>query len=94
MIYQTSGTCSMAIEFEVEDDKIKSCEFYGGCPGNTQGVAKLCEGKNIDEIINALSGIRCGFKATSCPDQLAKALSTIKSQRSGDDGKIKQLNFN
>ncbi len=93
-MYKTKGTCSSEIVIELDGDTIASVRFCGGCSGNTQGVAKLCEGKNIDEIINALSGIRCGFKATSCPDQLAKALSTIKSQRSGDDGKIKQLNFN
>lgn len=83
MIYQTSGTCSMAIEFEVEDDKIKSCEFYGGCPGNTQGVARLVTGRNIDDVISMLEGIPCGKRMTSCPDQLAKALKAYKQEQQG-----------
>ena len=83
MIYQTSGTCSMAIEFEVEDDKIKSCEFYGGCPGNTQGVARLVTGRNIDDVISMLEGIPCGKRTTSCPDQLAKALKVYKQEQQG-----------
>ena len=78
MIYQTSGTCSMAIEFEVENDKVKSCEFYGGCPGNTEGVARLVTGRNIDDVISMLEGIPCGHRSTSCPDQLAKALKAYK----------------
>ena len=78
MIYQTSGTCCMAIEFEVEDDKIKSCEFYGGCQGNTQGVARLVTGRNIDDVIGMLEGIPCGHRQTSCPDQLAQALKAYK----------------
>ena len=81
MIYQTSGTCSMAIEFEVENDKIKSCEFYGGCPGNTEGVARLVTGRNIDDVIGMLEGIPCGHRTTSCPDQLAKALKAYKQER-------------
>lgn len=93
-MYKTKGTCSSEIVIEVEGDIIKSVRFCGGCSGNTQGVARLSEGKNIDEIIALLSGIRCGFKPTSCPDQLAKALIEIKSQSSGNDSKIKQLNFN
>ena len=93
-MYKTKGTCSSEIIVDVEGDIIKSVQFCGGCSGNTQGVAKLCEGKKVDEIIELLSGIRCGFKATSCPDQLAKALVSIKSQSSGDDCKVKQINFN
>lgn len=93
-MYKTKGTCSSEIVIEIDGDIIKSVQFCGGCSGNTQGVAKLCAGKNIDDIINTLSGIRCGFKATSCPDQLAKALISIKNQTPGDDSKIKQLNFN
>jgi len=83
MIYQTSGTCSMAIEFEVENDKVKSCEFYGGCPGNTEGVARLVTGRNIDDVISMLEGIPCGKRKTSCPDQLAKALKAYKQEQQG-----------
>lgn len=73
-IYKTKGTCSRAIEVELDGDIVKSVRFDGGCNGNTKGVAKLVEGKTVDEVYNALSGIRCGFKTTSCPDQLAKAV--------------------
>ena len=83
MIYQTSGTCAVAIEFEVENDTIKSCEFYGGCNGNTQGVARLVTGRNIDEVIDTLEGIPCGNRPTSCPDQLARALKAYKQEQAG-----------
>ncbi|MGN1348927.1 MAG: TIGR03905 family TSCPD domain-containing protein [Acutalibacteraceae bacterium] len=73
-IYKTKGTCSRAIEVELDGDIVKSVKFDGGCNGNTKGVAKLVEGKTVDEVYNALSGIRCGFKTTSCPDQLAQAV--------------------
>jgi len=72
--YQTHGTCSREIILEVEDNIIKSVRFIGGCPGNTAGVAKLAVGRKVDEVIDLLSGITCGPKPTSCPDQLAKAL--------------------
>lgn len=73
-IYRTKGTCSRAIEIELDGDIVKSVRFQGGCHGNTQGVARLVQGKTVDEVYNLLSGIRCGFKDTSCPDQLAKAV--------------------
>lgn len=73
-IYRTKGTCSRAIEVELDGDIVKSVRFDGGCNGNTKGVSKLVEGKTVDEVYNALSGIRCGFKTTSCPDQLAQAV--------------------
>lgn len=79
--YKTVGTCSRAIEIEVQDDIIKSVQFVGGCSGNTQGVAKLCEGKPVNEVIRLLKGIKCGFKPTSCPDQLAIALEKIKEKK-------------
>lgn len=72
--YYTKGTCSQAIEFEVEDGVLKNVQFYGGCSGNTQGVACLVEGMKVEEVVKRLEGIRCGFKPTSCPDQLAKAI--------------------
>ena len=74
MRYKTTGTCSSAIDFEVEDGIVKEVKFIGGCSGNTQGVAALVKGMTVDEVISILEGIKCGFKSTSCPDQLAKAL--------------------
>jgi len=74
MRYKTTGTCSSAIDFEVEDGRVKEVKFIGGCSGNTQGVAALVKGMPVDEVISRLEGIKCGFKSTSCPDQLAKAL--------------------
>lgn len=74
MRYKTSGTCSSAIDFEVEDGIVKEVKFIGGCNGNTQGVAALVKGMPVEEVISRLEGIKCGFKSTSCPDQLAKAL--------------------
>ncbi len=73
--YKTNGVCARSITFELEGDTVKNVKFVGGCSGNTQGVAALVEGMKKDEAIARLSGIRCGFKGTSCPDQLAKALS-------------------
>ncbi len=72
--YKPNGVCSRNITFEIEDGIVKNVQFMGGCAGNTQGVAKLCEGRKADELVSILEGIRCGFKATSCPDQLAKAI--------------------
>ncbi len=72
--FMTHGTCSSMIDFDVEGDIIKEVRFIGGCSGNTQGIAKLVAGMNIHDAIDRLSGIRCGSKQTSCPDQLAQAL--------------------
>ena len=72
--YKTKGTCAREIDFEVEGNTVTSVKFVGGCMGNTQGVAKLIEGMDAKEAINRLEGIRCGFRPTSCPDQLSKAL--------------------
>lgn len=80
MKYKTSGVCASSIEFDVVDNKVTNVHFAGGCSGNTQGVAVLVEGMNIDEAINRMAGIRCGFKSTSCPDQLAKALTKYKEE--------------
>ena len=74
--YKTSGTCSRAIVVDVEDGVILSCKFVGGCAGNTQGVAALVKGMKVEEAIERLSGIQCGFRGTSCPDQLSRALKT------------------
>ena len=75
--YKTKGVCSMQIDFEIENDIVKNIRFTGGCNGNTQGIAKLAEGRKKDELIELLSGINCNFRGTSCPDQLAKALKEI-----------------
>lgn len=79
--YKTNGTCSRVIEFEVdENNKIHSVNFVGGCRGNTQGVARLCEGRDIDEIVSSLKGTLCR-NGTSCPDQLAKAIEAYKQSK-------------
>ncbi|MBR7182188.1 MAG: TIGR03905 family TSCPD domain-containing protein [Clostridia bacterium] len=68
------GVCSRAIEIEIENGVVHSVRFEGGCSGNTQGVAALVRGMRAEEAIERLSGIRCGFRPTSCPDQLSIAL--------------------
>lgn len=78
--YTTKGTCSRQILLTCEDDIIKSVEFIGGCNGNTKGIASLVVGMNIDDAISRMKGITCGFKPTSCPDQLATALEQIKEK--------------
>ena len=78
--YKTQRTCSRAIEYEVENGVLTACRFVGGCPGNTQGVAKLAVGRKVEEVIELLKGIQCR-NGTSCPDQLAHALETeIKNE--------------
>ncbi len=77
MRYQTKGTCSTAIDIEVKDGCIESVAFTGGCNGNLQGISALVKGMTVEEAISRLKGIHCGFKSTSCPDQLAKALESM-----------------
>ena len=72
--YTTKGTCSKAIDFEIEDGLVRNVSFKGGCNGNTQGVSALVEGMPVVEVVKRLEGIKCGPRPTSCPDQLAKAL--------------------
>ena len=72
--YRTKGTCSRMISIDIEDGVITDCVFAGGCAGNTAGVSALVKGMSAEEAIERLKGIRCGFKPTSCPDQLAHAL--------------------
>ena len=67
------------ISFNVEDGKVHNVKFYGGCNGNLKGISALVEGMDIDEVIARVEGIKCGMKATSCPDQLAQALKTAKA---------------
>jgi len=74
MTYKTQGVCSSSIDFEITDGKVHNVKFTGGCSGNTQGVAILIEGMAVDEAIKKLDGVHCGFRSTSCPDQLAQAL--------------------
>ena len=76
--YIPKGVCSKKIYIEIEGEIIQSVKYSGGCAGNTQGVAALVAGMSIDEAIKRLSGIKCGFKNTSCPDQLANALKEYK----------------
>ena len=76
--FQTQGTCSCAINYEVVDGIVTACEFVGGCPGNTQGVAKLVVGRKVEDVIAVLKGIQCR-NGTSCPDQLARALEMEKN---------------
>ena len=78
--YKTHGTCSRMITVEVEDGVITDCVFTGGCSGNTQGVASLVKGMKVEDAIAKMKGIKCGFKDTSCPDQLANALIKLTNQ--------------
>lgn len=77
MKYRTKGTCSSAIDIEMDGSTIKSVAFTGGCNGNLKGISKLVAGMDAKEAIDRLKGIKCGFKPTSCPDQLALALEEI-----------------
>ena len=80
--YQTHGVCSRAIDITLDDSHvIREVTFHGGCSGNTQGVAALVEGMDIDEAIKRMKGIKCGPRPTSCPDQLATALEQYKAQQ-------------
>ena len=80
MIYKTKGTCSTSIDVELKDGVIDSVKFTGGCNGNLQGISALVKGMKPEEAISRLKGIRCGFKPTSCPDQLATALEQALQQ--------------
>ncbi len=73
--YRPNGVCARGISFDIEDGTVKNIKFSGGCSGNTQGVASLADGMDANDLIERLAGIRCGFKNTSCPDQLAKAVA-------------------
>ena len=76
MEYRTRGVCSQAIRFDIVDNKVTGVQFVGGCSGNTQGVARLVEGMDVNEAIARMEGIHCGPRSTSCPDQLAPALKS------------------
>lgn len=79
-VYKTKGTCSQRILFDIDEGIVSNVQFIGGCNGNLQGIGKLVDGMHADEIIEKLQGIRCGMKATSCPDQLASALKEASSK--------------
>ena len=72
--YKTRGTCSRQIDFELDNGIVKNVSFFGGCNGNLKGIGALVEGRPAEEVIQLLKGMKCGFKPTSCPDQLALAL--------------------
>lgn len=78
MKYKTQGTCSTAIDIEVSDGIIESVQFTGGCNGNLKGICSLVQGMKVEDAISKLKGIKCGFKPTSCPDQLARALESLQ----------------
>lgn len=75
--YQPKGVCARQMTFEVEDGIVKSLQVQGGCHGNLQGISKLVVGMKVEDVIARLEGIRCSFKPTSCPDQMAQALKTL-----------------
>lgn len=81
MKYKTQGVCSSLIDIEMNGDIIESVKFTGGCNGNLQGISSLVKGMSAQDAISRLRGIRCGFKTTSCPDQLAQALESIMGNK-------------
>lgn len=78
LAYKTNGVCSRTINIEIDNGIVKSVQFEGGCNGNTKGISALVEGMKVEDVIAKLEGIKCGFRGTSCPDQLAKALKTLE----------------
>jgi uncharacterized protein (TIGR03905 family) len=84
-VYTPSGVSSRKIELILDGDRIALVKFTGGCSGNTQGVASLLRDMSVDEAISRLDGIRCGFKNTSCPDQVAKALALYKAKKNSGE---------
>ena len=76
--YKCRGTCSSKVEFEIDGNIVSNISFTGGCNGNLKGIASLAEGMDTDTVIERLKGITCGFKSTSCPDQLARAIEEVK----------------
>jgi len=80
--HRNSGTCSTQVQFELEDGKLHNVIFTGGCNGNLQGISALLEGMDAQEAVNRLKGLKCGFKSTSCPDQLSRAVEeALKSMQ-------------
>lgn len=84
-IYKTHGTCSSEIEVDIDDNHVvQDVQFVGGCPGNTLGISTLVRGMKAEDVIDRLQGLRCGYKRTSCPDQLSNALSEAIRQMDAD----------
>ena len=81
--YKTQGTCSSQITFELDGNIVRNVKFYGGCNGNLKGISKLVDGMTVEEIVEKLGGTTCGFKSTSCPDQLAKAVTEAYRKENG-----------
>ena len=82
--FRPRGVCSQMMDIEIEDNKLVKLKVMGGCSGNLQGISKLVVGMDVDEVISRLEGISCGFKSTSCPDQLAQALKMYKAEAEED----------
>ena len=81
MIYRTRGTCSTSIDLDIDSDHIiRSVSFQGGCNGNLKGISKLVTGMRAEDVADKIEGTTCGFKSTSCPDQLAKAIREMLAQ--------------
>ena len=78
--YRPKGVCSQLMEIEIEEGRLTGLKVMGGCDGNLQGISRLVEGMEVEEVIRRLAGVRCGRKATSCPDQLAQALKLTLAQ--------------
>ena len=78
--YRPEGVCSQEMIFNIENDIVTDLKVIGGCSGNLQGIAKLVKGLKVDEVIERLKGIKCGYKLTSCPDQISKALEEYKQK--------------
>lgn len=83
--YKTKGTCSSRIDVELDGDKIKYVKFHGGCNGNLNGISKIVEGMTVEQVEKVFSGVKCGFKSTSCPDQLVKALKEAQEAENTED---------
>lgn len=92
--YRPEGVCSQELIFNIEDGKVMDLKVIGGCSGNLQGIAQLVKGLPIDEVIERLKGIKCGFKLTSCPDQISKALENYKNIRKWYELHIKRFSWN
>lgn len=83
--FRNKGTCSVQVSFDIDDGIIRNIEFLGGCNGNLQGISKLAEGRNAREVASLIKGIRCGYKKTSCPDQLSRAIEQALAEAAPAD---------
>jgi uncharacterized protein (TIGR03905 family) len=81
--YKTKGTCSSEITFDIQEGKLNNVKFKGGCSGNLQGIGVLVEGMEAEKAISLLKGIKCGYKKTSCPDQLSIAINQVLEEKNG-----------